>query len=515
MNKSLKYNLSFIGFLWIGVLLLILGALSSKWPDFGIVFSILAIIAILVHNYLKSPISNDDSFASVYPKRLAVISILLYIFMPHLFYKLGDIGLVIEFTVPLLILIVGNYYALKYRDFKWRSARANIWILAIIGSILLSMIYGYATKGVPFNVRDILIIKEPVFYFLTFNLFYQMDWRADEVKRYFIAPIIYGGLATIIIGYVQYFNFAGINEPVFSFWTEKHHLIELMKPDARRVFSTYYSAGSFGIFLICLCSYLMAKLFSENAIRRIPTIIIFMLAVVAVFMTGSKGAFIVFVMLILIFPAVFFVKTSKKIIGTVVSVTALVVISIISMPFIGETFMMQRLKSVQDSVMNIARYGANVRMEEVLDETSVGRMAPVMYMMPKLIESPILGFGPSKSILHEQSYYLSEEEKFKNPFESSYLSLVFRFGVVGLFFGLAIIAHIVLLMIRVLQTKNIPVEYHQIASANLAFCLLSLVIFLNTDAIYNMRLMFSIYAASGIIASYLISIKPQGKTSNI
>ncbi len=515
MSKNLKYNLSFTGFLWIGALLLILGALSAKWPDFGIVFSVVALIAILVHNYLKSPISNDDDFARVYPKRLAVISILAYIFMPHLFYKLGDIGLVIEFTIPLLILLVGNYYALKYRDFKWRSARANVWIVAIIGSILLSMIYGYAAKGVPFHARDILMIKEPVFYLLTFNLFYQMDWRADEVKRYFIAPIIYSGLATIIIGYAQYFNFAGLNEPLFSYWTEKHHLRELMKPDARRVFSTYYSAGSFGIFLICICSYLMAKLLSENAISRIQTIILFTLAVVAVFMTGSKGAFIVFVMLILIFPAVFFVNLSKKAMGTVVSVTVLFVITIISMPFIGETFMMQRMKSVQDSVVNIVKYGGNVRMEEVLDETSIGRIAPVIYMMPKMQESPILGFGPSKSILHEQSFYLSEEESFKNPFESTYLSLAFRFGVVGLFLGLAIMAHIILLMIRALKTKNIPLEYHQIASANLAFCLLSLVIFLNTDSIYNMRLMFSIYAVSGIIASYLLSIKPQGKTSNV
>lgn len=509
MNQISKIKISFFGAIVLIGTILVFALISAAKPGIAIVAAILGLCALITHVYLNSPVDENDDIKRIYPKRLAVLSIITYIFMPHLFYTMAEIGLVIGFTIPLIILLAGNYYALKYRDFKWRSARANAWIFAVIGSILLSMVYGYFAKAVPFNAKDILIIKEPVFYFLTFNLFFQMDWRPDDIKKYFLSPLLWSGFVTIIIAFAQYVNFADLNETVLPYWTEKHHLNELMKPDSRRVFATYYSAGNYGIFLVSLFSYLMAKIYSDKSINRIPTYALSILGIIALFLCGSKGAFIIFILMIVIFPMVFYIDPAKRTMGTVTALVGLILISILSMPLIGDTFMMQRMESVQDSISTIIVNKGNVQLEDVLDETFVGRYAPWVFVWPKIMASPILGYGPAKSILHEQSFHLSEEESFKNPFESTYLSLMFRFGLLGLIVGIGLLFHIIGLMKKLLKTKDIPIEYHQIASANYAFCILMLITFFNTDAIYNMRIMFSIYAVAGIIASYLLSIEKE------
>ena len=506
MNANHGKKLSIPGWLWIIPLVLFFALLSAARPGYGIVLAITGILAILAYMYLKMPIPAGDDYDRVYPKRLAAICVLMYIFSPHLFFKLGDPGLWIEFSIPLAVFAFTIYIILKNNSFKWKTSRANTWITAAIVSVLVSMVWGYIAKEVPRNPRDILAIKDPFFLFLMFIVFFQQDWRPAEVRRYFLAPLIGGGIVTVFLGFIQYMLIPGLNENFFAYWTENMHLRELMKPYSRRIFSTFYSAGNYSIFLVFILTHLMAAFYSEKGLGRLLSAVGFVLALIALFMTATKGSFIVFIIMIVMFPLVYFRAPVYKLIFTGIAIVLLALITIVGWQYLNETYMIQRMQSVYQSGQKLAIYGFKARPEEVLDETSIGRIAPWVQTWPLIKASPIFGYGPGKSFVRQLGLHYKKEFEFKNPFESSYLQITFRFGLLGILVNFGLLFHFLLLQRKIIKLKDCPVELYRVASAHIIFGILLLIIFFNTDCIYNINLMAPIYASAGISSSYLSNL---------
>ncbi|MBU1023183.1 O-antigen ligase family protein [bacterium] len=503
MGTDSKKNISFTNYFWTTLILLFFGVLCAARPQWGVVIAVIGLLALFSHRYLNSKISEGEDAAKVYPKRLAALCVLMYLFLPHLFYKLGDIGLFIQFGISSTVLIFSVFHVIKANNFKWKVIKSNFWMFAVILSVLISMVYGYAAKGVPVNPRDILAIKDPLFLFFMFTIFFQQEWNAQDIKRYFFRPLLTGGTITIILGLIQYLQIPGLNESVFAYWTEEQHLAELMKPDARRIFSTFYSAGNFGIFLVLLMTHFLAAFFSNPGLKRVSTAIGFILAVVALFMVASKGTFILFLLMIFLFPIIYFRSPTVKFASLGAIVVIVTVFTILSWSLLSQTYMMKRMESVFRSAKAVATFGTSTRPEEVLDETSIGRVAPWVRSAPMIKASPILGYGPGKTLMKELGYQYRETQSFKNPFESSYLQIVFRFGLIGVIVNFGLMLNFILMHLKVIRLKECPTEFYRIASVGVIFGLLLYVIFLNTDCIFNIRLMAPVYAAAGISASFL------------
>ena len=507
MSTNQGKRFSTPGWLWIIPLVLFFSLLAAARPTYGIVLAILALLVLVGYQYLKMPVPSGEDYERVYPKRLAAICVLMCIFSPHLFFKLGDLGLWIEFSVPLAVFAFTIFVILKSNDFKWKTSRANSWITAAIVSVLLSMVWGYVAETVPRNPRDVLAIKDPFYLFLMFIVFFQQDWKPSEVRRYFLAPFIGGGIVTVFLGYIQYMEIPGLNENFFSYWTEQAHLDELMKPFSRRIFSTFYSAGNYGIFLVFLLTHLMASFYSEKGLGRILSVLGFALAMVALFMTATKGSFIVFIIMIVIFPLVYFRWLGVRLVFTGVTILMLVLITVIGWPVLRDTYMIQRMQSVYESGQRLVMYGFKARPEEVLDETSIGRIAPWVQTLPMIEASPIFGYGPGKSFITQLGLHYKKEFEFKNPFESSYLQISFRFGLLGIIINLGLLIHFLILQRRIIRLEDCPVELYRVASSHIVYGLLLFLIFFNTDCIYNINLMAPLYASAGIGESFLSSLK--------
>jgi O-antigen ligase len=228
------------------------------------------------------------------------------------------------------------------------------------------------------------------------------------------------------------------------------------------------------------------------------------LAIVALFMTASKGVFIIFSLMILLFPIVYFKGRIEKLMAFGVTILVIFAITVIGGHYLGRTYMIQRMSEVYQSGSNLVRYGSSVRYEEILDPTSVGRITPWVQSWPMIKASPIFGYGPGKSFLRQLGFvaYYREEFEFKNPFESSYLQILFRFGLVGVFINFGLMIHFINLNRRVAAMKDCPKELYRVSSVGVIFGLLLFVIFLNTDCIYNINLMAPVYASAAIAASY-------------
>ena len=509
MESKAAYNIRTTTFLWIVILGLLLGIAVAARPELGIALTILGVLAVFIQHYLHMPVARDETYRMVYPKRLAALSILMYMYLPHLFFKLGDIGLFIEFGVPLVFLSFTIFHVLKANDFKWKTSRANLIMTLAIASVLASMVWGYAAKGVPPNPRDFLAIKDPFYLFLVFIVFFQQDWTTSDVKRYFLTPLIGGGIGTVIIGIIQYMYIPGLNENFFAYWTEQQHLTELMKPYSRRIFSTLYSSGSYGIFLVFLLAHMIAAFISDGYTKRISALIAFVLALVALFMTASKGVFIIFSIMILLFPLVYFKGRINKLIAFGVTLLVIFTITAIGWPYLRETYMIQRMGEVYQSASNLSRYGLKARPEEILDPTSIGRITPWIQSLPMIKASPIFGYGPGKTFMRQIGFvaHYKEEFEFKNPFESSYLQIMFRFGLVGVLINFGLMIHFIFMHRKVARMKDCPKELYRVASVGVIYGLLLFVIFLNTDCIYNINLMAPVYASAGLAISYLNSTK--------
>lgn len=485
------------------ILLAIAGTAAVVRPQMISMIMVLILTLVLVRLYLYSPCPDGEDFADVYPKRWASVCLVMYMFFPHLFYKMGNMGLYIQFGTWLIILSSALYHVLKRNNFTWKVSKNNLWLFLIFASVLVSMLFGYLFKGVPRAGRDILAIKDPFYLAFMFTIFFQLDWKASDVRRYFLNPFIAGGIGTVIIGIIQYLQIPGWNENLFAYWTEEQHLMELLKPESRRIFSTFYAAGSYGIFLVFLIAHLLVALSVEDFKRKVLLFSAFILALIALFMTATKGSFIVFLILLVIFPFSLRIRPERKMIYLAAYIPTLVLIVLLSTFLLHETYMLERMQSVGNSVKNIFQYGTSVRLEQVLDETSIGRLAPWVQFYPQIKQSPVFGYGPGKVLMRESGIQYRESQTFKNPFESSYLQITFRFGLIGLILNLGLIIHFIRIQQGLLKRKDLPVEIYRLATAHVLYSILLFLIFFNTDCIFNINLMVPVYASAGIGGSIL------------
>ena len=327
-SKILKRNLSLASIVWLVLAVLFFSVLTAARPGYAVIVMILGILGILMHAYLHSPVAEDESFDRVYVRRYAAVTIVVFLFMPHLIYTMGDLGLVIMYGIPLLVLLFANYHVLASNNFKFKTNPVNLLLFMVILSIFGSIIYGVFAKGVVLSWRDFLEIKAPVYYFLVFNIFFQIDWTPKEIEKFFLRPLIIGGVATAIIGVIQFIHIPGLNENVFIYWTEEQHIRELMKTEARRIFSTFHSSGLYGIFLVFLIAHIIGSYLSPERGNRLASAVFLLLALTALFMTSTKTSFVLFLILIVIFPFIFYRQFKLKIISMATMIVSLVLLTI-------------------------------------------------------------------------------------------------------------------------------------------------------------------------------------------
>jgi O-antigen ligase len=510
-GNILKRNLSVASKIWLVLAVCFLSVLTAWRPEYMVAVILLLVFGILMHSYLHSSIPSDETFERVYPRRFAAVTIVVFLFMPHLIYTLGDLGLVIMFGIPLLVLLFANYHALASNNFKFKTNPINMLLFMVILSIIGSTFFGVFVKGEALSWRDFLELKAPVYYFLVFNLFFQIEWASKEIEKYFLRPFIVGGVATVIIGIIQFLQVPGLNENVFVYWTEEHHLYFLMMPNVKRIFSTFNSPGVYGSFLVFLIAHIIALYFSSDRRRRFLTGFYLLMALVALIMTGTKTSFVLFLILIVIFPLIFFRQFRYKLVSMATMIITLALLTMFLWPWIQDSPMIVRMTSFSNSVLNVARYGTSVKAEEYLDETSISRVALWYMAWPRIVESPIMGWGPGKQFLRTEGY-LAKEGEYDIRFDSSYLQIVVRYGLVGIFFNFAVILYMMFIQGKVLKLNDTSSELRRVSSAHYAFGWLLLIAFLTWDFIYNIQIMAPLFASAGISASCLFSIAKQKKT---
>lgn len=514
VTNILKRNISLTSIIWLVLAVLFLSVLAAARPGFAVIVIILGIFGILMHCYLHSPVAEDENFKRVYVRRYAAVTIVVFLFMPHLIYTMGDLGLVIMYGIPLLVLLFANYHVLATNKFKFKTNPVNMLLFMVILSVIASIIYGVFVKGVTLSWRDFLEIKAPVYYFLVFNLFFQIDWEQKEIEKYFLRPLIIGGVITAIIGVIQYIQIPGLNENVFIYWTEELHLKELLKTGSRRIFSTFHNSGAYGAFLLFLIAHIIGSYLSPGVKNRQASVFCLLLAIAALFMTGTKTSFVLFLVLIVIFPYFFYRQFKLKILSMASMAVILALLTIMIWPWIQDSYMLTRITSIGNSAVNVASYGTSVKPEEYLDETSIGRVALWYMAWPRVVESPIMGWGPGKQFLRTEGYF-TEEGETEIRFESSYLHILVRYGLIGIFLNFGLYLYMMNIQRKILKLDDTPQTLRRVSVAHYSFGWLLLVAFLMADFIFNLKLMAPLYASAGIGASYLFAIAKQKKLNPI
>ena len=300
-------------------------------------------------------------------KEGAIEWFVLLLVVSSVFFPTIPLGLDLRLDDLLSLLIIPLLFLVKP---KFRSSRLNYTYLFILFSVTLSIIYGYLVLNVPPTIRD---FNEFIRLFKPFLIILVVDY----CNSHFLARLLdkffkIGALALILFGLLEYFNLFGFRYILTEIYSTTDRFSDITRK--RIVLTTGDPNVSAGLLLYFL-TYLTQSLFLKKRIS-IKLFLLFFLLVVLL-MTSSRTLLIVFILIM--FASLLFHGRRKKMLSIVILSVSVFTIAVLIQFFDYLTVGFSTFQSGENTSMLI-RY---LRWKEAFE---------------LFLKSPILGWGPAKSI---------------------------------------------------------------------------------------------------------------------
>lgn len=358
---------------------------------------------------------------------IKIITPLVFLIILSAFFfipiNVGGLGIRVDdililLCIPILILHAKYVVVEKYITL----------ILLFLFSVIVSMIYGYLVIDVPFNGGDIneFVRYSKILFFALLLGYIPIEKLSSMTFKIFY----YGSFYIILVGYLQYFDPFGIGKYLSLLYTSESQIHTAIEHSIRRITVTG-SGPNDGAIIVAY--FILFNFFSFLFTNRKKYLVLFLLLFTVLFFTQSRTVLIGTVFsLAFIFFTLKGYWTKKIFLLIVISSGIVVLFPLFSYVFIGIQLLFE---------------GKNNSILVRLENTE--------HALELLKNSPFLGYGIAKSFLVERM-------------DSEYLSLISRFGLVGLMFGIFMILYPFFLKKRIDRLRNINLSifyYSLIASS--------------------------------------------------
>lgn len=270
-----------VGFLVLILIGLAIGSLSAESPVVALLVAVV-ITALLI---VVSILFKNGKLAI---KRVVILLMFVSILLPSIKLPMGVPSVRPEFIVVLVAwgLLLLGYPATRYL-IRIRRCPAYKWFGLFGFSIVLSMAYASWFKGQPLLGRDFWELAKVFLYFLICALVASQTIGPMNLKRYYkLALLVF--VLSALMGFLQYIDFAGINEVVSPYYapTQMGGLLT-----HGRINGTMPNPNEFGALMVLASSLALAGglFFREQKLRMLSwvTLPVFGLAIV---LTLSRSA---------------------------------------------------------------------------------------------------------------------------------------------------------------------------------------------------------------------------------
>jgi len=348
---------------------------------------------------------------------IKIITPLVFLTLLSLFFfipiKIGGFGvrvddILILLCIPILILHA-KYVVVEKYIFP---------ILLFLFSVIVSMLYGYLVMDVPFNNGD---INEFIRYFKILLFALLLGYiSVEKLSNMTFKIFYYGSFYIILVGYLQYFDLFSIGKYLSVLYTSESQIYNAIEHSVRRITVTG-SGPNDGAIIVAY--FILFNFFSFLFTNRKKYLILFLLLFTVLFFTQSRTVLIgtVFSLAFIFFTLKGYWK-KKIFLLVVISLGIVVLFPLFSYVFIGIQLLFE---GENNSIL--------VRLENA------------EHALELVKNSPILGYGIAKTFLVERM-------------DSEYLSLISRFGIVGLTFGIFMILWPLFLKRKIHRLKNIDLN---------------------------------------------------------
>jgi O-antigen ligase len=291
----------------------------------------------------------------------------LLVVVSSVFFPTIPLGIDFRLDDLLTLLIIPLLFAVKP---KLRSSRLNYTYLFILFSVSLSILYGYTVLKVPPTIRDfnefIRIIK-PFLIILVVD-YCNPQFLAKLLDKFFKV----GAVALILFGLLEYFNLFGFRNILSEIYATTDRFSDF---DRSRIVLTTGDPNVSAALLLFFLTYLTQSLFLKKGVFTNLVLLFFLLVVLL--MTSSRTLLIIFALIMLV--SLMYHGRRKKILSIVIGGVSVLTIAILIQFFDYLTIGFSTFKSGDNTSMMI-RY---LLWKEAFD---------------LFLQSPILGWGPAKSI---------------------------------------------------------------------------------------------------------------------
>lgn len=341
-----------------------------------------------------------------------------------------------------ILLALGTlfYLLLVLKRDKVKFSVVDYLFAALFISTTASIIFGYIGIGYDFYFNDFFEFAKLIKYYLIYRIVFDMSWDKDDM-RHLVEVFVLSAALAILLGMMQYFNTFDINS-LMTFFTKPNHIRAINV--AGRIVGTFKNANSWSLFLggtlFIIAADLVRSLEHKVSRKHYFILVLLFFALTSMIMTLGRTSIVAnFIGLVVIafglwlFP--YRDKARLKISREILIIFTLFVV------FSGLSFYSIELMPKNRTRLNLMqRIGAGFQeMGLVGQDTFEGdfnswnsRSGKWKNSVILALESPIFGYGPSKS----------DEAKENIPYatDNEYILYFYRYGLLGLilyisFFG--------------------------------------------------------------------------------
>lgn len=329
-----------------------------------------------------------------------------------------------------VLAIIFAVYLLKTRRMK--LSVIDYIFGALFVSVLISIFINSISQNY-FHLNDLFEMVKLVKYYLLYSIIFNLEWQKEEIKIIVKTAIISFAVA-LAFSFVQYFDLFGINSSIMPLLTKPVHVRAIVV--AGRVIGTFKNANSWalvlGIPLFITFAALLKRAEFKKKTHIFPWLVflfsIFTSIIMTMGRTSSAANFLALFGIsscLLLFP---YEKVGRpRIAKDIFKVFAVFVITA-GLAF----YFVNNIPNKKGSLNFIERFEAGIQEMGYLEEGTVegnfqswsSRKEKWKDVVEKSLESPIFGFGPSKSTKSSSALpYVVDNE---------YLLYLYRYGLLGL-----------------------------------------------------------------------------------
>ena len=294
---------------------------------------------------------------------------------------------VVEIAASLMIL-AGIMKKIYEKDTKWWRITSVKMLFLLLGWVILSCVN---TKYPSESFRGIFKVVE---YSLIFIIMATNIWEEKQIKR-FLYVIVGSVMLMVVNGIYQYFIGEGFIR----------HRTLIPEDYLHRISSSFIHPNDFGVYLLVVCTILIALLLSKSTRMKDKTMFFISLVAssVCLFLTRSRGAW-------LSFSASFLVLGATKTKRLLATFLALLLVIFLILPY-----------SVQERIFSLTDVKSGTTWERVMLWKGTINMIKV---------HPILGFGVNTYSRNFPKYKPGEYPDVRYS-HNCYLHMASEIGIVG------------------------------------------------------------------------------------